>query len=79
MSKKSKTFRLEEDLVAILDSQSTAQARSTSNVVHGYLEERTALGGLWPAFDLETLGQVKDWLEIPKEERAQILAKRRKK
>jgi len=50
-----------------------------SNLVRGYLEDRVSLAEDWSAFDSETLEQVKNWLEIPKEERAQILGKRRKK
>lgn len=78
MSKENKTFRLEKKLIETLEAQAKKQARSTSNVVHGYLEDRAELGEDWPAFDSESLGQIKRWLTIPQAEREEILARRKK-
>jgi len=79
MSKENKTFRLETKLIETLEAQAKKHARSTSNVVHGYLEDRAELGENWPAFDAETLRQVKEWLSIPPDERDKILASRTKR
>lgn len=78
MSKVSKTFRIEEDVVERLENQATEQARSISNLVHGYLEDRVGLAKNWPAFDRATYDQIKAWLTIPQAEREEILARRKK-
>jgi hypothetical protein len=79
MSKENKTFRLEANLIQTLEAQAKKQARSTSNVVHGYLEDRAELGENWPAFDADTLRQVKEWLMVPAVERIEFLSKKGRK
>lgn len=78
MSKQSKTFRIEEELIATLEDQAKRQSRSLSNLVHGYLEDRVSLASNWAAFDETTYDQVKAWIKISSDERAKILAKRRR-
>ena len=78
MSKISKTFRIEKKVVDRLEDQARNQVRSVSNIVHGYIEDRVSLGDLWAAFDKETLQEVEEWLSIPRDERAAILANRQK-
>jgi hypothetical protein len=75
MSKENKTFRLETQLIGQIEEQAKMQARSPSNVVHGYLEDRVELGDVWAAFDTKTLKQMKLFLSLAPDERDRILKK----